>query len=93
MQLENQLQQWVVAESKEISITVDDARSQHKSVTIFPVICAWCNKLRDDSGNWHQSETDPCAHTDRKYSHGICPECVTIFRETIAVPKLVQPKK
>ncbi|HMC67064.1 MAG TPA: response regulator transcription factor [Gemmataceae bacterium] len=41
-------------------------------------ICAWCKKIRDDQNYWHQVETYIGAHSDARFSHGICPECLKI---------------
>lgn len=38
--------------------------------------CAWCKKIRDDSGYWKQIETYIAEHSDARLSHGICPECL-----------------
>ena len=38
-------------------------------------ICASCKKIRDDSGQWHQLETFIRAHSEARFSHGVCPEC------------------
>lgn len=38
-------------------------------------ICAWCKKVRDDQDYWHEVEHYVSAHTDAKFSHGICPNC------------------
>ena len=38
-------------------------------------ICAYCKKIRDDEGYWNQVEQYVSAHTDAKFSHGICPAC------------------
>jgi hypothetical protein len=38
-------------------------------------ICAWCKKVRDDSGYWSQIEVYLKEHTEAEFSHGICPEC------------------
>lgn len=38
-------------------------------------ICASCKKIRDDKGYWNQIETYIKAHSDAKFTHGICPEC------------------
>lgn len=39
-------------------------------------ICAGCKKIRDDHGYWKQVESYICEHTDAKFSHGICPDCI-----------------
>jgi PAS domain S-box-containing protein len=38
-------------------------------------ICANCKKIRDDKGYWNQVEWYISAHTEAKFSHGICPDC------------------
>jgi CheY-like chemotaxis protein len=39
-------------------------------------ICAACKKTRDDKGYWSQIETYISKHTDAKFSHGVCPDCM-----------------
>jgi hypothetical protein len=38
-------------------------------------ICAWCKKVRNDSGYWYQIEKYITANSRTKITHGICPEC------------------
>jgi len=38
-------------------------------------ICAYCKKIRDDEGYWDHVEKYVSAHTDAKFTHGICPSC------------------
>ena len=38
-------------------------------------ICASCKKIRDDRGYWHMVEAYISAHSEARFSHGICPEC------------------
>jgi sigma-B regulation protein RsbU (phosphoserine phosphatase) len=39
-------------------------------------ICASCKKIRDDKGYWNQVEVYVRDHTEARFSHGICPECM-----------------
>jgi two-component system cell cycle response regulator len=39
-------------------------------------ICAYCKKIRDDSGYWNQLEAYIRQHSDANFSHGICPDCM-----------------
>jgi len=39
-------------------------------------VCASCKKVRDDDGYWQQIESYISEHSDAKFSHGICPECM-----------------
>jgi PAS domain S-box-containing protein len=42
-------------------------------------ICAGCKKIRDDTGYWNQVEVYIQRHTDAKFSHGMCPECIKAY--------------
>jgi hypothetical protein len=42
-------------------------------------MCAWCKKVRDDAGYWNQLEAYIHDHTEAKFSHGICPDCLERF--------------
>jgi PAS domain S-box-containing protein len=39
-------------------------------------ICAYCKKIREDSGQWTQLEEYIKEHSDADFSHGICPTCI-----------------
>ncbi|WP_447986388.1 hypothetical protein [Nitrospira sp. Nam74] len=38
-------------------------------------ICAYCKKIRDDSGYWQQIERYIAARSKADFSHGMCPDC------------------
>lgn len=42
-------------------------------------ICSICKKIRDDKGYWNQIESYISEHSEAKFSHGLCPECVKKF--------------
>ncbi|MDY0038760.1 MAG: response regulator [Desulforhabdus sp.] len=42
---------------------------------IFP-ICSYCKRIRDDEGYWNQIEQYLRTHSEAKFTHGICPDCV-----------------
>ena len=42
-------------------------------------ICAHCKKIRDDEGYWNQIDSYIEKHSEAKFSHGICQECVEKF--------------
>jgi hypothetical protein len=44
-------------------------------------ICAWCKKIRDDTGYWRQLEGYMHDHDIATFTHSICPECATKVRE------------
>jgi hypothetical protein len=35
-----------------------------------------CHRIRDDEESWQKLESYIHQHTDAKFSHGICPECI-----------------
>jgi hypothetical protein len=39
-------------------------------------ICAWCKRIRTDSGAWQQIEAYIRDHSEADFSHGICAECL-----------------
>ena len=39
-------------------------------------ICSNCKKIRDDKGFWNVLEGYISSHSNAKFTHGICPECV-----------------
>lgn len=39
-------------------------------------ICAWCKRVRDDQDFWHSVEDYVGKHTEAKFSHGMCPQCL-----------------
>ncbi len=54
---------------------------QVKLLSGFLPICAYCKKVRDDTGYWSQIESYIRDHSEAEFSHGICPECVEKFTE------------
>lgn len=47
-----------------------------KLLTGMLPICANCKKVRDDQGYWLQVEEYITDHSEAKFSHGICPDCL-----------------
>jgi hypothetical protein len=41
---------------------------------VIPV-CAWCKKIRDQRGDWHQVEAYLATRSDATFTHGICEDC------------------
>jgi hypothetical protein len=38
-------------------------------------LCAWCKKIRNDSGYWEQIDKYISAHSGATVTHGVCPDC------------------
>ena len=53
-----------------------DALAHVKRLQGLLPICSNCKKVRDDDGYWKQIKSYISDHSDAKFSHGICPECM-----------------
>ena len=42
-------------------------------------LCAWCKKVRNDSGYWEQIDHYLDAHSSAHLTHGVCPDCKKSF--------------
>jgi hypothetical protein len=42
-------------------------------------VCAWCKRIRNDSGYWEQIERYITSHSAATFTHSICPECQKNF--------------
>jgi len=40
-------------------------------------ICSYCRKIRDDENYWHTVEGYISTHTSTRFSHSICPSCMS----------------
>lgn len=54
---------------------LEDALEQVKQLQGILPICGYCKKIRDDQDYWQHVESYITAHSEAKFSHGICPLC------------------
>jgi hypothetical protein len=54
---------------------LEDALGQVKQLKGLLPICSYCKSVRDDKNYWQRVETYITAHSDARFSHGICPDC------------------
>ena len=66
----------VEAEREELIVELKQALSEVKQLSGLLPICSNCKKIRDDTGYWGQVEEYITKHSDAKFSHGICPDCM-----------------
>lgn len=64
-----------VAANERLVAELREAAQKIKTLTGFIPICMFCKKIRDDQGYWERIEAYISAHSDAKFSHGLCPEC------------------
>ncbi|SLM28299.1 Response regulator receiver protein [Desulfamplus magnetovallimortis] len=58
---------------------LDSALKEIKTLSGIVPICAGCKKIRDDAGYWQQVEAYIHKHTTARFSHGICPDCMSQY--------------
>jgi hypothetical protein len=63
----------------ELQVVNRKLRSANQEIKILQgilPICSQCKKIRDSNGYWNQVENYIEKHTDAKFSHGLCEECL-----------------
>ena len=68
-------------EREKLIFELQEALEKVKTLKGMVPICSHCKKIRDDKGFWNQLESYISRHSEAKFSHGICPECMTKFYE------------
>jgi len=63
-------------ELQQKTMELQDALGKVKLLSGYLPICASCKKIRDDKGYWQAVESYIDSHSEAKFSHGICPECI-----------------
>jgi PAS domain S-box-containing protein len=65
------------------------ALAEVRTVTGLLPICAWCKKIRTESGEWSDLESYITEHSEAQFSHGVCSDCASKVRlaETTATVK------
>ena len=66
----------VQVERENLILELQSALEHIRTLKGIVPICASCKKIRDDRGYWEQVEAYLSRHTDVRFSHGICPECM-----------------
>lgn len=54
--------------------------------------CSYCRNIRDESGEWHQLEYYIQNHSEAKFSHGICPDCLKVHHPEVAAMRAARGK-
>lgn len=52
-------------------------------------ICCYCKKIRSDNNYWHQLESYFSRHSEVRFSHGICPDCM----KTVIEPQIEDSRR
>lgn len=76
LQQENIERQKAEADKEVMIDQLQAVLDQVKKLSGLLPICASCKKIRDDDGYWHQVEVYIRDHSEARFSHGICPDCM-----------------
>jgi PAS domain S-box-containing protein len=63
-------------ERDELIEELQDLLAEIKTLGGLLPMCAKCKKIRDDKGYWHQVESYVEKHSQARFSHGLCEDCV-----------------
>ena len=63
------------AELEQRNLELQEALKDVQVLSGIVPICSYCKQIRDDQGYWNHLESFLSAHTDARFSHGICPTC------------------
>jgi len=55
---------------------LESAMARVKTLSGLLPICAGCKKIRDDQGYWGQVEIYIQEHSEARFTHSMCPECM-----------------
>jgi PAS domain S-box-containing protein len=64
-------------EREELVAQLQSAVAEVRSLQEILPICSYCKRIRDDENYWHTVESYISDHTDSRFSHSICPSCMT----------------
>jgi DNA-binding response OmpR family regulator len=54
---------------------LEEALARVKQLQGLLPICSYCKNIRDDQDYWQQVDDYLAAHSDVRFTHGICPNC------------------
>lgn len=80
-------------ERRKLTEDLQAALAKVKQLSGLLPICAGCKKVRDDEGYWEQVETYIGAHSDIRFTHGLCPGCVETLYPDISKEILAETKR
>lgn len=66
-----ELQDALLDKISELNLAIE----QIKTLQGLIPICMYCKKIRSDKDYWEQIDSYIAAHSEVKFSHGICPDC------------------
>ena len=65
-----------IGEPLDSKVDLSQALNDIKTLEGLIPICANCKKIKDDDGYWHSVEEYMTEHSDVKFTHGLCNDCI-----------------
>ena len=65
-----------VSEREAFTAQVRIALNKRRLLRGLISICAWCKRIRDERGSWQQLESYIESHSETKFTHGLCKDCL-----------------
>ena len=61
---------------KETIVKLQDALNEVQLLKGLLPICASCKRIKDEKEQWQVLEVYLQAHSEAKFTHGLCPDCL-----------------
>jgi two-component system, cell cycle sensor histidine kinase and response regulator CckA len=61
---------------RHLNLELRHALDEVKTLRGIVPICSSCKRIRNDSGRWEPMENYVTHHSEAKFSHGLCPDCL-----------------
>jgi hypothetical protein len=68
-----------ILERERLVKDLEQALAKVKILSGLLPICAWCKKVRTDTGYWMEIEAYIQQHSDAEFTHGMCGDCLEKF--------------
>jgi len=68
--------QGLAARERELRARIDEAVGRVEVLSGLLPICSYCHKIRNDSDYWQSVDAYITEHSQARFTHGICPECM-----------------
>ena len=65
-----------ITSSKNLIAKLQEALDQINVLSGLLSICASCKRIRDEHHTWQPLESYIQAHSEAKFTHGLCPDCL-----------------
>jgi K+-sensing histidine kinase KdpD len=66
---------WLAQQLRAATLQAEEALEHVRTLTGLLPICAWCKKIRTETGQWQLLEQYFSQHSEAKFTHGLCQDC------------------